>query len=248
MREHFARRPNLTLTLVATVVGLALAWQLKGPAASPPVGYTPGDPRDRSVRTIEQLETEQAALKAEIARLRADLADYRARAAAETDRLQRLNVALDAQRAAAGLTVMRGPGVVVTLDDSSARNLPASSDPNAFLVHDYDLRDVINVLWLAGAEAIAVNDERDVSNTSVYCVGSTVMVNTTRLSPPYVVRAIGEPASLAETLHNPSYLTTLRQKVERYGIKFQVAQSPKMTLSAYTGGFSVKHCQTITRE
>jgi uncharacterized protein YlxW (UPF0749 family) len=234
----------LTLTLIAMVIGLALAWQLKGPRASPPVGYAPGDPRDRSVRTIEQLEAEQAALKAEIGRLRTDLANYQAHAAAETDRLQRLNADLDAQRAAAGLTAMRGPGIVVSLDDSGARNISTSPDPNAFLVHDYDLRDVINVLWLAGAEAIAVNDERVVGNTSAYCVGSTVMVNTTRLSPPYVVRAIGEPASLAETLRNPSYLTALRQKVERYGIKFQVAPAPKLTLPAYTGGFSVRHCSS----
>jgi len=244
MRQQLARRPNLTLTLIAMVIGLALAWQLKGPRASPPVGYAPGDPRDRSVRTIEQLEAEQAALKAGIARLRTDLANYQAHAAAETDRLQRLNADLDAQRAAAGLTAMRGPGIVVTLDDSGARNISTSPDRNAFLVHDYDLRDVINVLWLAGAEAIAVNDERVVGNTSAYCVGSTVMVNTTRLSPPYVVRAIGEPASLAETLRNPSYLTALRQKVERYGIKFQVAPAPKLTLPAYTGGYSVRHCSS----
>jgi uncharacterized protein YlxW (UPF0749 family) len=242
MRQRLIRQPNLTLTLIAMAIGLVLAWQLKGPRASPPVGYTPGDPRDRSVYTIKQLEAEQASLKVEIARLRADLADYQAQASAETDRLQRLNAELDAQRAAAGLAAMRGPGVAATLDDSNVRNIPTSSDPNAFLVHDYDLRDVINVLWLAGAEAIAVNDERVVGNTSAYCVGSTVMVNTTRLSPPYVVRAIGEPVTLAETLRNPSYLTALRQRVERYGIKFQAVQVPKLTLPAYTGGFSVRHC------
>jgi uncharacterized protein YlxW (UPF0749 family) len=156
--------------------------------------------------------------------------------------LRRLNDELDAQRAIAGLTAVRGPGVAVTLDDSNIRNIPASSDPNAYLVHEFDVRDVVNVLWLGGAEAISVNDERIVGNTSVYCVGSTVMVNTTRLSPPYVIRAIGEPGILVEVLRNPSYLTSLRQKGERYGIKFQVAQSAKMTLPAYIGGFSVKHC------
>jgi uncharacterized protein YlxW (UPF0749 family) len=240
MREQLAR-PNLTLALMALVVGLALAWQLKGPRASPPVGYAPGDPRDRTVHAIEQLEAEQSALKAQIARLRADLSTYQSQAAAETDRLQRLNAELDAQMAAAGLTAAHGPGVAVTLDDSTMRNAPPSSDPNALLIHEYDLRDVINVLWLAGAEAISINDERVVGNTSVYCVGSTVMVNTTRLSPPYIVRAIGEPAVLAETLRNPAYLTTLRRKAEREGITFKVAKVSKMTLPAYTGGFSVRH-------
>jgi uncharacterized protein YlxW (UPF0749 family) len=241
MRQPLARS-NLTLTLIAIMIGLVLAWQLHGPRATPPVGYTPGDPRDRTVNTIEQLEAEQSTLKAGIARLRADLATLQSQAAEETDRLRRLNDELDAQRAIAGLTAVRGPGVAVTLDDSNIRNIPASSDPNAYLVHEFDVRDVVNVLWLGGAEAISVNDERIVGNTSVYCVGSTVMVNTTRLSPPYVIRAIGEPGILVEVLRNPSYLTSLRQKGERYGIKFQVAQSAKMTLPAYIGGFSVKHC------
>ena len=242
MRQSLASRSNLTLTLMAMVLGLVLAWQLKGPRASPPVGYAPGDPRDRAVNAIKQLEDEQAALKASIVRLRTELAAAQSQMAADTDRLQRFAADLDAQRATAGLVAMRGPGVVVTLDDSSTRNVPASSDPNVLVIHEYDLRDVINVLWLAGAEAISVNDERVVGNTSVYCVGSTVMVNTTRLSPPYVIRALGEPVTLAETLRNPAYLILLRQKVERYGIKLQVAQASKLTLPAYTGGFSVRHC------
>ena len=232
---------NLALTLIAAVVGLVLAWQLRGPRAAPPVGYSPGDPRDRTVSAIEQLEAEQSALKAVIARRRAELAEMQSRASAESDLERHINDELDAQRVAAGLTAVRGPGVVVTLDDSNVHNILASSDSNDYLVHDFDVRDVINVLWLAGAEAIAVNDERIVGNTSVYCVGSTVMVNTTRLSPPYLIRAIGEPGVLADTLRNPSYFTSLRQKVERVGVKFQVAQVAKMTLPDYLGGFSVKH-------
>jgi uncharacterized protein YlxW (UPF0749 family) len=241
MRQRLAH-VNLTLMLMAFVIGLALAWQLKGPRAAPPVGYAPGDPRDRILDTIQQLEAEQSALKAHIARQRADLSDFQSQAAADTDRLQRLNDELDAQHAAAGLTAVRGPGVAVTLDDSTVRNVSAVSDANVYLVHDFEVRDVINALWQAGAEAIAVNDERVVGNTSVYCVGSTVMVNTTRMSPPYVIRAIGEPGVLADTLRNPSYLASLRQKVERYGIKFQVTPVSRMTLPAYAGSFSVQHC------
>jgi uncharacterized protein YlxW (UPF0749 family) len=241
MRRRLARI-NLTLMLMAFAIGLVLAWQLQGPRAAPPVGYTPGDPRDRIVDTIDQLEAEQSALKTEIGRLRSELAFFQSQSAANTDRLQKLNDELDAQRAAAGLIAVRGPGIAVTLDDSNVRSVPASAAPNAYLVHEFDVRDVVNVLWLAGAEAVAVNDERVIGNTSVYCVGSTVMVNTTRLSPPYVIRAIGEPGVLAETLRNPSYLSSLRQKADKYGVKFQVAQAAKMMLPAYTGGFSVRHC------
>ena len=109
---------------------------------------------------------------------------------------------LERQRVAAGLTAVHGPGVVVTLDDSS-RAVPAGDDAANYLVHDYELRDVVNLLWLAGAEAVAVNDERLVASTSIYCVGSTVIVNETRLSPPYDMRAIGNAAQLESTLQDP---------------------------------------------
>ena len=53
---------------------------------------------------------------------------------------------------------------------------------------------MLNLLWLAGAEAVSLNGERVVATTSIYCVGSTILVNDTRLSPPYEFLAIGDPA------------------------------------------------------
>jgi uncharacterized protein YlxW (UPF0749 family) len=90
--------------------------------------------------------------------------------------------------------------------------VPAGYDAANYLVHDYELRDVVNLLWLAGAEAVAVNDERLVASTSIYCVGSTVIVNETRLSPPYDVRAIGNAAQLENTLQDPGVLKKLKSR------------------------------------
>jgi uncharacterized protein YlxW (UPF0749 family) len=163
-------------------------------------------------------------------------------AAAQTDRLQILQVELDRQRHLAGLTPVHGPGVQVTLDDSSVR-IPPAADPNAYLIHEFDLRDIINLLWTAGAEAVAVNDERLVSTSSVYCVGSTVMVNNTRLSPPYTIRAIGNPRVLQGFLSNPSYLRDLKEKKRLYGLGFAVQDAAELTLPAYSGGFLVQHAR-----
>ena len=68
---------------------------------------------------------------------------------------------------------------------------PLGDDAANYLIHDFELRDVASLLWLAGAEAVAINDERLVASTSIYCVGSTIIVNNTRLSPPYEIRALG---------------------------------------------------------
>ena len=137
---------------------------------------------------------------------------------------------------------VEGEGVVVTLDDSQVR-MPPGADPNAYIIHEYDLRDIVNLLWMAGSEAIAVNDERLVGNSSLYCVGSTVMVNNTRLSPPYHIRAIGNARVQQDYLRNPSYLAELKEKQRLYGLRFEVQSAASLALPAYSGGFLIQHAR-----
>jgi uncharacterized protein YlxW (UPF0749 family) len=130
----------------------------------------------------------------------------------------------------------------VTLDDSGVR-IPPGADPNAYIIHEYDLRDIVNLLWMAGSEGIAINEERLVGQSSVYCVGSTVMVNNRRLSPPYEIRAIGNPRVQQDYLRNPSFLQNLKEKEQLYGLRFDVQGASVLTLPAYTGGFLVQHAR-----
>jgi uncharacterized protein YlxW (UPF0749 family) len=193
-------------------------------------------------RSIERLEFEQQQLKTRLAELRQDLAERQQAAAANTDRLQALTTALEQQQLLAGLTPVQGPGVLVTMDDSAVQ-IPPGADPNAYVIHEYDLRDIVNLLWMAGSEAIAINDERLVGNSSLYCVGSTVMVNNTRLSPPYLIRAVGNSRVQQDYLRNPSYLQDLKQKQRLYGLQFDVQAIANLILPAYSGGFLVQHAR-----
>jgi uncharacterized protein YlxW (UPF0749 family) len=192
--------------------------------------------------SIDHLEAEQQELKGTLAELRNDLAERQQAASARTDRLQVLQVELERQRLLAGLVAVQGPGVLVTLDDSAVR-VPRGAEPNAYIIHEYDLRDIVNLLWTAGSEAIAINEERLVSTSSVYCVGSTVMVNNTRLSPPYVIQAIGNPRVQQDYLRNPTYLWGLREKARQYGLGFEVSDAKSLTLPAYSGGFLIRHAR-----
>ena len=192
--------------------------------------------------SIERLETEQRELKANLAELRRELAGRQQAAAADTDRLQALQAELDRQKLLAGLTAVQGPGVLVTLDDSDAA-VPPGADSGAYLIHEYDLRDIVNLLWMAGSEAIAINEERLASNSSVICLGSTVMVNDTRLSPPYFIRAVGNPRIQQDYLRNPSYLKQLKEKQRLYGLRFDIEGVTTVSLPAYTGGFPVEYAR-----
>ncbi len=226
------------------VVGLTLGLLLS-PAWQPPAVTGSTEPRPESSRvwlSIERLEAEQRELKASLAVLREEVAERQQEVAAETDRLQALQAELDRQRLLAGLYPVQGPGVRVVLDDSRAQ-LPAGADSNQYIVHEYDLRDVVNVLWMAGSEAIAINDERLVSSSSVWCLGSTVMVNDTRLSPPYTISAIGNPRIQQDYLRNPGYLTALKERQRLYGLRFDIESGTDMALPAFSGGFPAQHAR-----
>lgn len=218
-------RKPLTMLLAALVVGMLISFQW--PTGSAADAEAP----DQVVQAIRMLELEQAELKAQVSSLRSALT-ARQEAAGSKDLLEDLQAELALQRAWAGLIAVRGPGVRVTLTDST-RNWAGRADD--LLIHDFDLRDVISLLWLAGAEAISINGERVVHSTSVYCVGSTILVNDTRLAPPYVILAVGDPGRLEATVRNPGYLRDLRARAERLGVGLSVSQTPSVTTPAYKG-------------
>jgi len=237
-RVGFGR--GLSYLLVGLTLGalLSLSWRSQ---AEVDVGAT--RPESSKIElSIRRLEDEQTALKTTLAELRHQLAEQQQAAASHTDRLQTLKTELDRQQMLAGLVPVQGPGIIVTLDDSSVQ-APSGVDPNAYIIHEYDLRDIVNLLWMAGSEAIAINDERLVSQSSIYCVGSTVMVNNTRLSPPYAIRATGNPRVQMDYLRNPSYLKVLKEKQRLYGLRFEVKGVANLTLPGYSGGFLVQYAR-----
>ncbi len=50
---------------------------------------------------------------------------------------------------AAGLLPVQGPGIIVTLDDST-RNLQPGENPNHLLVHDLDILTIVNEMRSSG--------------------------------------------------------------------------------------------------
>jgi uncharacterized protein YlxW (UPF0749 family) len=99
------------------------------------------------------------------------------------------------------LLPVAGPGVIVTLKDSQqTRQGDAAA---AGIVHDRDISLVMNTLKNAGAEAIAIGDQRVGLSTVARASGAEVTVNGVRLQPPYTIRAIGKPELLLGALNSP---------------------------------------------
>lgn len=94
---------------------------------------------------------------------------------------------------------VKGPGVSVTLEDSSY--VPSGQDVNNYLVHESHLFKVINELYVSGAQAVSVNGKRLSHDSYLYCNGPVVVVDGKPYPAPFVITAIGDPDVLIPALN-----------------------------------------------
>jgi uncharacterized protein YlxW (UPF0749 family) len=139
-----------------------------------------------------------------------------------------------------GLVAVEGPGVTVTLDDSSLDESP-SGNLNDLVVHSQDIQAVANALWGAGAEALAVSGQRVVPTSALLCVGNTLLINGTVHSPPYRFVAVGE--ALKDRLLADPLVERLRGDAGRFGLGFEVNEADKVRVPAYRGTTAVRYAR-----
>jgi uncharacterized protein YlxW (UPF0749 family) len=177
-----------------------------------------------------------AAMSAQVASLSKQNTDLQNTMAKGKGSTQLLNKQLQDAKAAAGLTKVEGPGVIVTLRDAarSARdqNLPEPLRDNVN-IHDLDVVRIVNDMIASGAEAIAINDHRVAGLTSIRCVGPTILINDVKIASPVVIKAIGDAGTLAGGLNlNDGVLSEIRSMDPKM-VTIEIAKT--MSLPAYVG-------------
>lgn len=140
----------------------------------------------------------------------------------------------------AGTLPMAGPGVVVTLSDSP-REARDPADQGALEVHDVDVQLVVNALWAAGAEAVAVNGQRLVATSPIRGAGETITVNFRPLVPPYEVRAIGADRG---TFDRSAVARRFRRWTEDLGLVFRVREVDRVEVPGYLGTLRLSSART----
>ncbi|HZQ77291.1 MAG TPA: DUF881 domain-containing protein [Acidimicrobiia bacterium] len=180
------------------------------------------------VKLIHTRQDEVDSLGKQLVRLRADVATARRRLSTNSaEEARRLR---DVQTWA-GTTPMAGPGLEIRLSDSR-RQPKTESDRESLSVHDVDLQLVVNALWAAGAEAVAVNGQRLVSTSPIRAAGETITVNFRPLVPPYKVVAIGADRKGFE---QSAVAQHFRRWVADYGLGFSLRSRKKVVVPAYAG-------------
>ncbi|KRF29827.1 DUF881 domain-containing protein [Phycicoccus sp. Soil802] len=227
---------TVTVAVAAVVAGLLLtlgALALRTPSTSA---------IRAKANLVSQIESRRAAVDRQEAQLRA--------VQAEVDRLQAqalgqdetsLQTRLAALTLASGAEKVSGPGITVVLDNapgsdgtSADGNPRTDADKDEGKVFSKDLQVVVNGLWEAGAEAIAVNGQRLTSRSAIRFAGEAILVNYRPLARPYRISVIGDPEDLQVEFAANDGGAYARALQDNYGIRVSIDAAKSLSLPAAT--------------
>ena len=164
-----------------------------------------------------------------------------------TGQARTLNDELQKTKLIAGLTEVSGPGIYLTLQDSKTG--PPSNrqfEIDNYIIHDVTLQRAINELNVAGAEAISINGQRLIGRTGIRCVGNTAQVNGVPFASPYVIRAIGNPDTLAGGLTFPGGFMEWLQSYDPSMAKIE--KKKLVVVPAYSGSNDFRSAKPHSKE
>jgi uncharacterized protein YlxW (UPF0749 family) len=167
-------------------------------------------------------------LEEQLAVLQERVREYEQAAATGRTAAEALRVQVEQLRVVLGLVPVEGPGVK-----------PAQGPA---IVQYQDLVAVVNELWAAGAEAVAVNGQRLVATSGFSQVGGTILVNLRRLSPPYVLEAVGDPATLEGALNIRGGVV---EALRGLGLEIRVERRERVRLPAFQGSLRFEHARPV---
>jgi uncharacterized protein YlxW (UPF0749 family) len=188
--------------------------------------------RDAGVRNEDrgQLINRIEARRADVSNLQKDLGKLRTANVAADAAYQEMGQQLSQVESRvvtlgmeSGFHALTGPGVRFVVSDGSGQDNE---------VRDSDLRLLVNGLFAAGAQGVAVNGQRVTALSSLRNSGTVVRINNVSLTSPYTVEAVGDERTLQARFSNSTTGVQFRDQVARSAMPFTMQNVNQLTLPA----------------
>ena len=218
---------------LALLIGLIISIQLNTSDAHDQGGLIPVAQVDALEQQLKEVRREKEAILAEYLELEQRLKEIEEKNLSDDAFIQSAMKELERYRMAAGVLDVKGPGVIITVDDP----IPTEENPGdgySTIMVRYDLLlALVNKLKDAGAEAISINGQRIIAKTEISLAGDNVNINTVPTAPPYTIKAIGNPDTLEGAL-------TIRYGIvenmrNNYGLQVSIAKQEEIEIPRYNG-------------
>lgn len=180
---------------------------------------------------ISNFKQKAEEIKKQIEETNVKISEYQETIMTDKEASMLLEEELNQQNNLLGKNNVKGSGVIVTLTDTRAQKI--TSD---------DIRELLNQLKLAGAEAISINGQRIVYDSYVVDLANTfISINGVKQVSPYEIKAIGNPTYLESGLAKKQY-GYIDTKLEE-GKDVVLIRQDNIIINSYQGDLSMKYAK-----
>lgn len=192
-----ATRANVLAMVLAGALGFAIIVQVNQTSLEGLDNLR----EDELVRVFAGVDRDGERLADEIRGLQSSLDLLKSQSTNDAEAQRAASERLGALGILAGTVPATGPGIVLTISDPDGK-----VDAPTVLDTVQELRD-------AGAEAIQIGDVRVVANTWFADTDGGLSVSGVQVSPPYVIKAIGDANTLAGAMEIPGGVAATVRRV-----------------------------------
>jgi uncharacterized protein YlxW (UPF0749 family) len=215
----------ISISFATILLGVMLGFQFRTTSAGDNIV-----PRDRE----QELALEKKNLVEDLYKLQTEISDLATKLEQAGIGQREADEALGRELAKikrfAGLSQVSGPGAELLV-----QSRPGGAGIDVFdvpKITDEQLLKMVNELYSAGSDAIAINGQRITAISEIRLAGNHINVNGIPLSPPYRIIAIGDASVLKNRLELKGGLV---EYLSEYDILVQIQEKEVVTIPAFTG-------------
>ncbi len=220
------------LTVVCLIIGVIVTWQYGSVKANQQLASFEKMRVSDLVEEVLQERSNNEKLQQRIDDLSSELAAFDSEARTDRDAMEKMQQDTMAARVIAGLETVKGSGLLIELDAGGDR-----------VIEDRHMLELINELRASDVQAMSINDERIVATTEIRKAGRYIMVNGRQLVTPYVIKAIGDPGKMENSLR---LLGGIMEKFALYSFEVTLTEHENIIVSAVRDDGTVLRTDRLT--
>ena len=234
----------IVIGLLALFIGMVISIQITTTQGSDYGGLVPLAKAQGYLEELKQVRAEKDVALEELNKLEERMNQIEKEKSDEDFFLKGVVSDLEKYKMAAGVVDVKGPGVIVTVDDPIP-TAGITDDYSVIMLRSDLLVSLVNRLKDAGAEAISINGQRVIVTTEISLAGDNVNINTVPTAPPYTIKAIGNPDTIESTL-------TIRfgiiEQMKSYGLRIDIKKKDEIEIPRYSGIIKYRYAEPVVEE
>lgn len=195
------------------------------------ISETEWEKKDKLRDEILRIQNENSTRFNELKELQAEVQEIEKNQVNNEKMTSKLVEELEQLRMVTGTVKVKGPGIVVSLRDSSY--IPDQDNPNNYIVHEHHIQKVINELLISGAEAISINGQRISFNSYILCIGPVVEVDGVQYFAPFEIAAIGDVDMMESSINLKG---NVKDQLVENGIEVSIEKKSEVVMEPFFSG------------